>query len=96
MKFILKMEEKASHIPAQALPTCVHGVSIGLPTAFKYSAEYFYARECYKTYYEWVIQLLQEYDYISVTGTPGLYFASRWIKGKAESVMCRHREVIIL
>ena len=52
----------------------VQKVSVGLPTAFKYNAELLYVRECYKTYYERVIQLLQQYDYISVTGTPGLFF----------------------
>ena len=52
----------------------VQEVSVGLPTAFKYKEAKFYVRECYETYYELVIKFLEQYDYISVTGTPGLYF----------------------
>jgi hypothetical protein len=90
-------DESRSHIPAHAQKASVQNVSVGLPTAFKYSSKVFYVRECYKTYYERVIQLLEEYDYISVTGTPGLYFyTSRWMKEKTESFLSRHREVNLL
>ncbi|CAK5181390.1 unnamed protein product [Aphanomyces euteiches] len=83
-----------SPIPAQAQTNVsvdarradeVRDVTINLPTSFKYSAEKFYVRECYKSYYDQVIELLRKKDYISVTGTPGIgksifydYFFSRY------------------
>ncbi|CAK5140269.1 unnamed protein product, partial [Aphanomyces euteiches] len=44
----------------------VQDVTVDLPTTFKYQAEEFYVRECYKSYYDRVVGLLQTYDYISV------------------------------
>ena len=76
---------ETSHIPSHAQPTPVQHVSVGLPTAITYDAELYYVRECYTKYYEWVLQLLQKYDYISVTGTPGLSFYTEWMdEGKTE------------
>jgi hypothetical protein len=59
-----------------------------VPQSFKYKQNAFYIRSCYHVYYEQIIQNLygiDDFDFISVTGTPGigkslfyLYFLNRY------------------
>ncbi|CAK4650434.1 unnamed protein product, partial [Aphanomyces euteiches] len=72
----------------------VQDVTVDLPTAFKYRAEEYYVRKAYSSYYVRVIELLQTYDYISVTGTPGIgksifydYFFSRYRNEHPEAII---------
>ncbi|KAH9152498.1 hypothetical protein LEN26_003700, partial [Aphanomyces euteiches] len=90
-----------SPVPAPAPQTnvadeaqSVQDVTIGLPTAFEYLAEEYYVRKAYSSYYDRVLELLQTYKYISVTGTPGIgksifydYFFSRYRNEHPEAII---------
>ncbi|KAH9122898.1 hypothetical protein LEN26_010059 [Aphanomyces euteiches] len=72
----------------------VQDVTVDLPTAFKYRAEEYYVRKAYSSYYVRVLELLQTYKYISVTGTPGIgksifydYFFSRYRNEHPEAII---------
>jgi hypothetical protein len=71
------------------LPEGVQSVQYQLPMSYAYKKLTFYVRDCYPQYYNYIVGILgkDEYDYISLTGTPGIgksifyvYFFQRYRK----------------
>ena len=54
-------------------------VTSWLPVQSKPQLQKFYVRDCYEEYYGKITDLLQELQYISLTGTPGNAFLSHFL-----------------
>ena len=80
----------------RVLPKLCHVELLTLPMAFAYSKETFYLRDCYKEYFEMIMNLLDDEKTrrITITGSPGigksvfyLYFVPRYRKVRADQIV---------